>query len=255
MQQPPPQQFAQQPQQQAPQYQQNQMPQAAPLGTPPQQNGGNQQQMPQQNGQQQGQHVPLQGGLAQYQNQTAGLYNEVGTRGPRIYFDCDAKYVVEVTRLSTGRSTKPQSNGRPYIGMNFKVVRIDYCSVEPQQTQIQVGTEVSYMKWLPRDPNYPTLEDKYNLVEILNLGAAICGLKRQDEHGNPYLNLALMDQLCQDDGALAKGKYIGIQVTGKKGKAGGPHANTTFYNPDFYPVDANGQRSEGKTPQELQAGG
>jgi len=202
----------------------------------------------------QGQHVPLQGGLAQYANQTAGLYNEVGgSHGPKVYFDCDAKYVVELVRLSTGRSTKPQSNGRPYIGANFKVLRVDYCAVDAHQTQIREGTEVSFMKWLPRDPNYPSLEDKYNLVDVLNLGAAIVGLQRSDEEGSPYLNLNLLDQMTQDDGAPVKGKVFGIQVVGKPGKAGTANASKTYFNADFYPVDAQGQRHEGFTPAELQA--
>jgi hypothetical protein len=199
----------------------------------------------------------LAGGMAQYANAAQGLYNEVGNNAPRIYFDCEGTYVVELTRLTTGRSTNPNKNaGRPFLGANFKVLRVDFCPVEQNQTQVHEGTEVSWMTWLPRDPNFMTIEDKFNLADALSLGSSILQLKQSDENGNPYIDMRILDQMCADDGAIAKGRIFGVTVVGKPDKNGRTDASgkvIVYHNARFYPVNEQWQRFDGYTPQELQA--
>jgi hypothetical protein len=97
-----------------------------------------------------------------------------------------------------------------------------------------------------------TVEDKYNLADALTLGSSIIGLKQQDPTGNPYINFGILDQMCQDDGAIAKGKIFGVQVVGKPGK-GKDGTQVIYYNARFFPVDAQWQRFDGYTPEQIQA--
>lgn len=235
---PPQPQYAPQPQPQAP---------PVPQGYPPQQQP---QYPPQQAAQQQNQRVPLEGGMAQYAQAAQGLFNDVSHNAPRIYFDCEGTYVVELTRLTTGRSTNPKTTGRKYLAANFKILRTDFCATDPAHTQVRDGVEVSWMTWLPQDPNYMTLSDKFNLADALTLGSAIVGLKAADPNNNPYIDLRIIDQMCVDDGAIAKGKIFGVTVVGKPDKN---NPQRIYYNARFHAVDAQWNRTDGLTPQELQA--
>lgn len=181
-----------------------------------------------------------------YTNTTA-VYDDVGSKGgDRLYPDCEADYLLEVISLSNGRSKnkKSKNNNRPYAAGEFRVLKVNSLGRGSEKTRIKEGSKLSWHCWLPRDadPADMSLEDKYNLAEAMQFGAALIGLRAE------YVGMDLLAQIFADDGRKVVGKQLGESVTPSEGDG-----DMVFYNPSFYPVDELGERVQGKTPEELAA--
>lgn len=196
---------------------------------------------------------------------TEGLYSDdrAGKKfGPKIWFDCEATYILKVERLVTGISKDKKKNaGQPFCAGNFGVLKI--VSKEDKESRIHEGMDhgISYHKWLPMqaNPEYMSIADELNLAEVLELLAAILKLKESDEEGNPYVDLEIADKLTADEGARVRGRVVGVDVVASPGKELDADGNpkVIFYNATWFAVEQNElgeyKRIEGYTPEELKA--
>lgn len=193
--------------------------------------------------------------LSQYKDATKGLYDEVGGSSKnRIYFDCEMQAVIEIQAVKLGVSKNPKRKGTPFCGADFTVVEIQKRGVNSDVSMIDEGDEVSYHKWLPRfaDADAMTLRDKYNLAEVIGLFAAAANLQKE------YMDLDTAEAMAKDDGKRIKGRKVGVRVeaslmTDDKDNPVLDDAGRKryYFNPKFYPIDANGKEVDGRTPDEV----
>jgi hypothetical protein len=191
------------------------------------------------------------GVLSQYKDSFSDIHKDKKRAPKRTYFDCEGDYVCEILTLSSGVSKNKKNTQRmnqAWLAANFKVVKINSVGEGADKTQIFEGGKADWHKWLPRGQTAEemSVKEQFDIAEIHEFGAGVIGMIPD------YVTNELVDQLFEDDGRGVSGRLIGVSVDASPGDEKNEDGSTFyFYNVHFYPVDAEGNRIEPMTPDEL----
>lgn len=146
------------------------------------------------------------------------LFNQVDnvevTERP-AYMDRPGALVLEVDKGVSGYSQNPKHDGKPYIAIDFKIVRVD-------DGPYHLGETVRF--WKP-------LQGKYNIEDAVRCVAALLNCRVADVDSTVMETRVFPDNVCALSGYKVR---AAIEPNGKTDAKGKPYMHVRFspYIPD-----------------------
>lgn len=143
------------------------------------------------------------------------MKNAEGSPPPRQYVEKGGKWLIEITKMSTGESKRSGKKGTEWTAMEFKFLEtLNKPNVDLDGPDYKVGDECNWHKYL---------NSERNTGEMIQLVGAIT----QEEFKTVQNDPDIPEDVFKDEGASVVGTQLVLTSSRK------PKGDKVFYNTSF----------------------